>query len=496
MLLWYLAPSIVAVHDIFRSRGLDYRLIGLGALLPLAGRPARSGTSPTGTRCSSRSACSALVMLGTIGRPRLLRRRLICVPIGWMCGLVLSGAFLHDVSFLWPLLGSDFPDDSLVPPVTMLVLLDAAGLAIGDLGVGPLRPRPTARRATTSSARGRLAGAGRVILFVRHGETEANRQPPRARVAPIRRSPSAGNEQAAALAARLGVSRRRARCYSSPLLRARETAAPIARPRWAARWSSTTGWSSSTTASGTARASRTCRPRSCARWRNDPTFAPPGGESLQAVDRARRGLLHRAARRAESVVAVSHVSPIKAAVTWALGAGEELGWRMFLDLASITRIAGRDGHASLVGFNDTAHLIPTDYGTRLLGAFQCRSVDRVSSEAARAGRGGRLCVPVASMTNRPSPGPSATGMPERLEQRVVLFGGAAAGGEVVADDQRVRAGEQAHALELAEHVLTAAGEPQPRARQHEPEQRDRLQRLAWRDPPLLAERRAASAAGS
>jgi hypothetical protein len=70
-------------------------------------------------------------MVATIGRPRLLRRRLICLPIGWFCGLVLSGAFLHDVSFLWPLLGSDFPDDSLIPPVTILVLLDAAGFALG-----------------------------------------------------------------------------------------------------------------------------------------------------------------------------------------------------------------------------------------------------------------------------------------------------------------------------------------------------------------------------
>jgi hypothetical protein len=70
-------------------------------------------------------AVLALVMLATIGRSRLLRRQLICLPIGWMCGLVLSGAFLHDVSFLWPLLGSDFPDDSLFPPVTILVLLDA-----------------------------------------------------------------------------------------------------------------------------------------------------------------------------------------------------------------------------------------------------------------------------------------------------------------------------------------------------------------------------------
>jgi hypothetical protein len=130
MILWYLAPSIVAVHEIFRSRGLDYRLIALGALLPLL-VDLPFGHYAYGHSLFVAVGVLALVMLGTIGRPRLLRRRLICIPIGWMCGLVLSGAFLHDVSFLWPLLGSDFPDDSLVPPVTVLVLLDAAGLAIG-----------------------------------------------------------------------------------------------------------------------------------------------------------------------------------------------------------------------------------------------------------------------------------------------------------------------------------------------------------------------------
>jgi hypothetical protein len=130
MVLWYLAPSIVAVHEIFRSRGLDYRLIALGALLPLL-VDLPFGYYAYGHSLFVAVGVLAVVMLGTIGRSRLLRRRLICIPIGWMCGLVLSGAFLHDVSFLWPLLGSDFPDDSLVPPVTVLVLLDAAGLAIG-----------------------------------------------------------------------------------------------------------------------------------------------------------------------------------------------------------------------------------------------------------------------------------------------------------------------------------------------------------------------------
>ena len=126
MVFWYLAPSIVAVHNIFRSQGLDYRLIALGALLPLL-VDAPLGHFAYGHSLFVAVGLLAVVMVATIGRPRLLRRRLICLPIGWFCGLVLSGAFLHDVSFLWPPLGSD----SLIPPVTILVLLDAAGFAIG-----------------------------------------------------------------------------------------------------------------------------------------------------------------------------------------------------------------------------------------------------------------------------------------------------------------------------------------------------------------------------
>ena len=145
MLLWYLAPSIVAVHDVFRSRGLDYRLVALGAMLPLL-VDAPLGRFAYGHSLLVAVALLAAVMLATIGRPRLLRRRLICLPIGWLCGLVLSGAFLHDVSFLWPFLGSDFPDDSLVPPLTVLVLLDAAGLAVGIWAYGRFALRDRARR--------------------------------------------------------------------------------------------------------------------------------------------------------------------------------------------------------------------------------------------------------------------------------------------------------------------------------------------------------------
>lgn len=96
-----------------------------------------------------------------------------------------------------------------------------------------------------------------------------------------------------------------------------------------------------------------------AAWRADVTWAPPGGESLAAlgvrVRAACADLADEAAGR--DVVVVSHVSPIKAAVAWALGVGDEVSWRMWVAPASITRIGvGRDGSPSLRGFNDLAHL--------------------------------------------------------------------------------------------------------------------------------------------
>ena len=53
------------------------------------------------------------------------------------------------------------------------------------------------------------------------------------------------------------------------------------------------------------------------------------------------------------VVAVSHVSPIKAAVAWALGVDERATLRMQLGLATITNIGIRpDGSGYLVSFNE------------------------------------------------------------------------------------------------------------------------------------------------
>jgi broad specificity phosphatase PhoE len=100
-------------------------------------------------------------------------------------------------------------------------------------------------------------------------------------------------------------------------------------------------------------------------WRADPGFRPPGGESLRELgERVRTACdsWSSTVHRPGVLVLVSHVSPIKAAVAWALGAGDELTWRMRLDNASISRVLLRDGVPTLGVFNETAHLttLPAD----------------------------------------------------------------------------------------------------------------------------------------
>ena len=56
------------------------------------------------------------------------------------------------------------------------------------------------------------------------------------------------------------------------------------------------------------------------------------------------------------VVVVSHVSPIKAAVAWCLGAADETAWRMFLDVAAVSRLSVGPRGPSLHSYNERHHL--------------------------------------------------------------------------------------------------------------------------------------------
>jgi broad specificity phosphatase PhoE len=91
---------------------------------------------------------------------------------------------------------------------------------------------------------------------------------------------------------------------------------------------------------------------SWAAWRVDPDFAPPGGERLSDVSaRVRAFCVEHLS--VDLVIAVSHVSPIKAAVCIALQVDERVTWRMQLDVAAVSRIGARpDGTPYLATFND------------------------------------------------------------------------------------------------------------------------------------------------
>lgn len=95
-----------------------------------------------------------------------------------------------------------------------------------------------------------------------------------------------------------------------------------------------------------------------AQWRADPDFRPPGGESLsELATRVGAALDELAPIAADGdVVIVTHVSPIKAALAWALGAGIGVSWRSFVAQASITVIGIADRGPSLRCFNSEAHL--------------------------------------------------------------------------------------------------------------------------------------------
>ncbi len=95
-----------------------------------------------------------------------------------------------------------------------------------------------------------------------------------------------------------------------------------------------------------------------AEWRGDPGFHPPNGESLLELAARVGGFLDELSPLAagRNVAIVTHVSPIKAAVAWALGVGIEVSWRAMVAQASITRIEVGERGPSLHAFNDTHHL--------------------------------------------------------------------------------------------------------------------------------------------
>jgi hypothetical protein len=129
VILWYAAGAVFLVWNVFQSSGVDMRFVAIGALLPLL-LDAPFGEMAYAHTLLAPIVALTVVMLATAGRGhKLVRRRILGVPIGWFLGLVLSTSWQHREIFWWPLFGADRPHVALLPAWGWVVVRELLGVA-------------------------------------------------------------------------------------------------------------------------------------------------------------------------------------------------------------------------------------------------------------------------------------------------------------------------------------------------------------------------------
>lgn len=127
MLVWPTAGAVFGTYNVFQTSGLDYRLVALGGLMPLL-VDLGWGRQLVGHSLLAPTVLLVAIMAATAGRGRrLLRRRLIGLPIGWYAGLVLFGAWRSGEVFFWPAFGSSVEYVPLLGPLPLVLLLELIG---------------------------------------------------------------------------------------------------------------------------------------------------------------------------------------------------------------------------------------------------------------------------------------------------------------------------------------------------------------------------------
>jgi probable phosphoglycerate mutase len=189
-----------------------------------------------------------------------------------------------------------------------------------------------------------------VVLLVRHGVTATTGKILPGRAAGLHLSDE-GRLQAESAAKRIKLLPRIAAIYSSPLERARETAAPIARAR---RLPVRIDRGLLECDFGEWTGQKLRRLSKLPEWdvvqRHPSAFRFPEGESFTELQTRITNAIARlvAQHPGRVIVAVSHADPIKAAVAHALGMPLDLFQRIVIGTASITAIAyGRTNAAAL-----------------------------------------------------------------------------------------------------------------------------------------------------
>jgi probable phosphoglycerate mutase len=253
----------------------------------------------------------------------------------------------------------------------------------------PVAARASATPRTDRRAGGRRrAPASTVVLLVRHGTTTTTGRELPGRAPGLHLSDD-GRRQADQVAARIaamaGVAadagaavtqgqpsgdgrapRGRGRSapkgptvtavYASPLERTRETAAPVAR-LLGVDVSVDDGLVELDVGEWTGIELKAARKRK--EWatiqRYPSGFTFPGGESFVAMQARMTGTLDRlrAAHPGETIVAVSHADPIRAAVAHAMGTHLDLFQRIVVSPCSLTAIAYGDEGPTVLTVNDT-----------------------------------------------------------------------------------------------------------------------------------------------
>lgn len=198
-----------------------------------------------------------------------------------------------------------------------------------------------------------------LVLFVRHGVTATTGKvlPGRARGLQLA---DAGRAQAEAVAERLAGLKKVAAVYTSPLERTRETAAPIG-ARLGVKVTAERGLLECDFGEWTGEELKVLfkRPEWATVQRYPSGFRFPSGESFREMSTRVTDTVARLRARhpGETIVAVSHADPIKAAVADAAGTPLDLFQRIVIGQCSVSAILHSVHGPTVLTVNHTGDLV-------------------------------------------------------------------------------------------------------------------------------------------
>ena len=194
-----------------------------------------------------------------------------------------------------------------------------------------------------------------LVLFVRHGQTPTTGKVLPGRATGLHLSDT-GRQQAERAAERLKVLTKVDAIYASPLERAKETAAPIAKAL-GLRTSIDKGLLECDFGDWTGGELKKLmkKPEWSTVQRAPSTFRFPNGESFTEMQTRMVGAVDRlrAEHRGGVVVCVSHADPIKAVLTHAMGTHLDLFQRIVVSTCSVSAVAYTGGGPIVLTVNST-----------------------------------------------------------------------------------------------------------------------------------------------